>query len=76
MLYRGDGSVPPLSLIIQCVCSVSNQVRRERDEAQKNLAAAKEGADGLRAEAERLRGRLEESEKKVKEALRMKNMER
>ena len=55
--------------------SVSNQVRRERDEAQKNLAAAKEGADGLRAEAERLRGRLEESEKKVKEALRMKNME-
>ena len=75
-MYRGDGSVPPLSLIIQCVCSVSNQVRRERDEAQKNLAAAKEGADGLRAEAERLRGRLEESEKKVKEALRMKNMER
>ena len=61
--------------IIQCVFSVSNQVRRERDEAQKNLAAAKEGADGLRAEAERLRGRLEESEKKVKEALRMKNME-
>ena len=57
------------------MCSVSNQVRRERDEAQKNLAAAKEGADGLRAEAERLRGRLEESEKKVKEALRMKNME-
>ena len=61
--------------IIQCVFSVSNQVRRERDEAQKNLAAAKEGADGLRAETERLRGRLEESEKKVKEALRMKNME-
>ena len=75
MLYRGDGSVPPLSLIIQCVCSVSNQVRRERDEAQKNLAAAKESADELRAEADRLRGDLEDSGKKLKELQRMKNMD-
>ena len=75
MLYRGDGSVPPLSLIIQCVFSVSNQVRRERDEAQKNLAAAKEGADELRAEADRLRGDLEDSEKRLKELQRMKNMD-
>ena len=74
-LYRGDGSVPPLSLIIQCVCSVSNQVRRERDEAQKNLAAAKENADELRAEADRLRGDLEDSGKKLKELQRMKNMD-
>ena len=55
--------------------SVSNQVRRERDEAQKNLAAAKEGADELRAEADRLRGDLEDSGKKFKELQRMKNME-
>ena len=58
-----------------CVFSVSNQVRRERDEAQKNLAAAKEGADELRAEADRLRGDLEDSGKKFKELQRMKNME-
>ena len=75
MLYRGEGSFPPLSLIIQCMFSVSNQVRRERDEAQKNLAAAKEGADELRAEADRLRGDLEDSGKKFKELQRMKNME-
>ena len=74
-MYRGEGSVPPLSLIIQCVFSVSNQVRRERDEAQKNLAAAKESADELRAEADRLRGDLEDSGKKFKELQRMKNME-
>ena len=55
--------------------SVSNQVRRERDEAQKNLAAAKEGADELRAEADRLRGDLEDSGKKLKELQRMKNMD-
>ena len=61
--------------IIQCVFSVSNQVRRERDEAQKNLAAAKESADELRAEADRLRGDLEDSGKKFKELQRMKNME-
>ena len=74
-MYRGEGSVPPLSLIIQCMFSVSNQVRRERDEAQKNLAAAKESADELRAEADRLRGDLEDSGKKLKELQRMKNME-
>ena len=61
--------------IIQCVFSVSNQVRRERDEAQKNLAAAKENADELRAEADRLRGDLEDSGKKLKELQRMKNMD-
>ena len=55
--------------------SVSNQVRRERDEAQKNLAAAKESADELRAEADRLRGDLEDSGKKLKELQRMKNMD-
>ena len=55
--------------------SVSNQVRRERDEAQKNLAAAKESADELRAEADRLRGDLEDSEKRLKELQRMKNMD-
>ena len=55
--------------------SVSNQVRRERDEAQKNLAAAKENADELRAEADRLRGDLEDSGKKLKELQRMKNMD-
>ena len=58
-----------------CVLSVSNQVRRERDEAQKNLAAAKENADELRAEADRLRGDLEDSGKKLKELQRMKNMD-
>ena len=55
--------------------SVSNQVRRERDEAQKNLAAAKESADELRAEADRLRGDLEDSGKKLKELQRMKNID-
>ena len=55
--------------------SVSNQVRRERDEAQKNLAAAKESTDELRAEADRLRGDLEDSGKKLKELQRMKNMD-
>ena len=51
-------------------------MRRERDEAQKNLAAAKEGADELRAESDRLRVRLEDSAKKLKELQRMKNMGR
>ena len=55
--------------------SVSNQVRKERDEAQKNLAAAKESADELRAEDDRLRGDLEDSGKKLKELQRMKNMD-
>ena len=50
-------------------------MRREPDEAQKNLAAAKEGADELRAEADRLRGDLEDSGKKLKELQRMKNMD-
>ena len=54
-----------------CVFSVSNQVRRERDEAQKNLAAAKEAGDELRAESDRLRVRLEDSAKKLKELQRM-----
>ena len=51
-------------------------MRRERDEAGKNLTAAKEAADELKAENDRLRVRLEDSGKKLKEALRMKNMER
>ena len=53
-----------------------SQVRRERDEAEKNLTAAKEGTVELKAENDRLRVRLEDSGKKLKEALRMKNMER
>ena len=65
----------PLPHNTVCVFSVSNQVRRERDEAQKNLAAAKEGADELRAEADRLRGDLEDSEKRLNELQRMKNMD-
>ena len=66
----GDKSLPH-----NTVCLFS-QVRRERDEAEKNLTAAKEGTDELKAENDRLRVRLEDSGKKLKEALRIKNMER
>ena len=72
---RGGVSGREKSLPHNTVCLFS-QVRRERDEAGKNLTAAKEAADELKAENDRLRVRLEDSGKKLKEALRMKNMER